>query len=349
MDETPSDPVAPPGSDGPVSLDAIPSRSADLLTVLDTDRTVQYQSPSIKRLFGYGQDELGGQSVVDYVHPDDRQRVADSFRTLVTTDERTVESVEYRHETADGTYLWVESVGSSAPTPEGYYVLNTRDISRRKQCEQELRDANDRLEEHIRFVSHDLRNPLSIARGHLELATEDPTSEHHGLIAEALDRMDTLIGRLLADTEGEALTVDSQPVDLTDLSETCWQHVSTGESTLDATVDQPIRADRFRCKRLLENLFRNAIEHNDGTVRITIGALDDGFYIADNGSGIPDDDQEQVFESGYTTADTGTGFGLEIVSHVVDAHGWEIDLTESSAGGVRFEITDVELAAADSG
>jgi len=343
MDETPSESTPSPDSDAAVSLSAIPLHSTDLLTVLDTDGTVQYQSPSVTQLFGYEQRELVGESVDDYIHPKDRQRVVDSFRTLATTDERTVESVEYRHQMADGTYLWVESVGASNPTPAGYYVINTRDISAQKQREQELTAANERLEQFTRFVSHDLRNPLTIAQGYLDLAEEDAPSDHHETVADALDRMETLIGRLLADAQGEGLSVEQQSVDLTTLSETCWQNVSSGESTLEATVDQPITADQFRLRQLFENLFRNAIEHNDGEVRISVGELENGFYIADNGCGIPDAERERVFNTGYTTAETGTGFGLEIVSHVVDAHDWNITITESAAGGVRFDITGVEF------
>lgn len=346
MDETQSDASASAESDAAVSLDTLPLHSTDLLTVLDTDGTVRYQTPSIGQLLGYDQTELRGESLLGYIHPEDRQHVVDAFRTIVAADDRTAESVEYRHETADETYQWVESVGASTPTPEGYYVINTRDISTQKRREQELEAANARLEQFTRFVSHDLRNPLTIAQGYLDLAEEDAPSEHHETAAAALDRMETLIGRLLADAQGEGLTVDRQPVDLTALCETCWQHVSSGASTLEARVDQPIRADRFRLKRLLENCFQNAVEHNDGAVRISVGALDDGFYIADDGVGLGDADREQLFDTGYTTAETGTGFGLEIVSHVVDAHDWEITVTESDAGGVRFEITGVRFTTA---
>ena len=348
MDNPQSESTAPPESDPSVSLDTLPLHSTDLLTVLDTDGTVQYESPSVTRLFGYDQGKLVGQSLADYIHPDDRQRGIESFQRLVEADDRTVESVEYRHEMADGTYLWVESVGASTPTPEGYYVINTRDISAQKRREQELEAATERLEQFTRFVSHDLQSPLTVARGNLTLAARDTDSEHHEAIGDALDRMEMLIDRLLADAHDEELTVNRQPVDLSTLCETCWQHVETEESELDATIDQSIKADRFRLKQLLENCFSNAVKHNDDPVRISVGELDDGFYIADDGSGITDADREQVFETGYTTAETGSGFGLEIVSHVADAHDWEVDLAESSAGGARFEITDVEFAAAES-
>jgi len=348
MDESRSDSAALSESDAAVSLDTLPLFSTDPLTVLDTDGTVQYETPSITQLFGYDQAELRGESLVDYVHPEDRQHVAETFRTIVAADDRTVESVEYRHETADGTYLWVESVGASDPTPEGYYVINTRDISAQKRREQELEAANDRLEQFTRFVSHDLRSPLTTARGYLALAAEDADSEHHEKVDDALDRMESLIERLLADAHDGCPTVDRQPVDLAALCEACWEHVTAEASTLDATVDQSINADRFRLKQLLENCFKNAIEHNDGAVRISVGEIDDGFYIADNGCGITDVERERMFETGYTTAETGTGFGLEIVSHVVDAHDWDLTTTESTAGGLRLEITDVQFATASS-
>jgi signal transduction histidine kinase len=72
--------------------------------------------------------------------------------------------------------------------------------------------------------------------------------------------------------------------------------------------------------------------------------LDDGFYVADDGPGIPPDDHEEVFTTGYTTAVEGTGFGLRIVEQVAEAHGWDVDVTDGSAGGARFEITTVEFA-----
>ena len=77
---------------------------------------------------------------------------------------------------------------------------------------------------------------------------------------------------------------------------------------------------------------------------IRIGSLTDGFFIEDDGPGIPPEKRDQVFESGYSTAVEGTGFGLSIVQHVVESHGWTIQVTESAEGSARFEISGVELA-----
>ena len=94
------------------------------------------------------------------------------------------------------------------------------------------------------------------------------------------------------------------------------------------------------------NPFRNAIEHGGSDVALEVGALPDhrGFYVEDTGPGIPKEDQKQVLEPGYTTADDGTGFGLAIVKEIVEAHGWEIRVTDGTDGGACFEISGVRFA-----
>jgi len=81
-------------------------------------------------------------------------------------------------------------------------------------------------------------------------------------------------------------------------------------------------------------------ETTDLTVRV--GTLPGGFYIEDDGQGISESEREAIFEPGYTTHDEGTGYGLEIVRTVAEAHGWEINVTDAAEGGARFEITGVE-------
>jgi len=79
-------------------------------------------------------------------------------------------------------------------------------------------------------------------------------------------------------------------------------------------------------------------------VTITVGELRDGFYVEDDGPGIPADERDHVFDAGYSTADEGTGFRLSIVKQVADAHGWTIRVTEGTGGGARFEVTGVAFA-----
>jgi len=216
-------------------------------------------------------------------------------------------------------------------------VSQTQQLQARKKA---LTRQNKRLEEFTSVVSHDIRNPLSIAAGNLELAIEDCDNEHLERVKRAHNRMETLVDDLLTLAQEGATTADVTTVSLAELSESCWQNVETSTTTLNVTTDSMISADRNRLKQLFENLFRNAVEHGGDTV--TVGTLEDGFYVSDNGSGIPMDERDQVFKFGHSTSDSGTGFGLKIVKEIVETHSWEISVTEGGNGGARFEIENVE-------
>jgi K+-sensing histidine kinase KdpD len=209
--------------------------------------------------------------------------------------------------------------------------------------EQDLQRQNEQLDEFASVVSHDLRNPLRVAESRLELAQAECDSTHLDAVDRAHDRMDALIEDLLAlAREGQRVN-EIEPVDVAALTEECWDTVATADATIKTEIDRRIRADRSRLKQLLENLYRNVIEHGGDDVTVTVGTVDDGFYVKDNGPGIPEDDREDVFEAGYSTATDGTGFGLSIVKQIVEAHEWTITVTEGAAGGARFEITGLEF------
>mgnify|MGYP000631001913 CR=1 FL=1 len=232
--------------------------------------------------------------------------------------------------------LLASNVATALDQIEGTEQLRTR--------ERNLERQNQRLEEFASVVSHDLRNPLNVAHGRLELVRKECDSEQFEAIDRALRRMDDLIDSLLMlAREGERVS-ETEPVNLSDLTESCWQNVETANATIRTDVDANIQADRSRLAQLLENLIRNAVEHGGQNVTISIGTLTDGFYVEDDGSGIPEDENPDVFEAGYSTDDDGTGFGLSIVKQVADAHGWDIQLTSSSDGGARFDITGVRFS-----
>jgi PAS domain S-box-containing protein len=222
----------------------------------------------------------------------------------------------------------------------GFYI--SQDITEQREREAELERQNERLQEFASVVSHDLRNPLNIIAGRLELAKGDCDSEHLIEAEAALDRCQTLVDDLLTlAREGQGVA-ETEPVHLADVLDGCWTTVEPGEAMLRHDVDCTIQADRSRLQQLLENLFRNAIDHAGPEVTVEVGQLEDGFYIADNGPGIPDDIRDEVFQSAYSTVEDNTGFGLAIVKEIVSAHGWDITIEERASGGARFEITGVE-------
>jgi PAS domain S-box-containing protein len=209
---------------------------------------------------------------------------------------------------------------------------------------KELEEQNSRLNEFASIVSHDLRNPLMLAEGSLDLARNEQDSEHLRDVSKAHDRMQTLIDDLLKSAREGGQLNRKVPINLDQLAEDCWRNVGTSEGTLKVKSTQKLLADPSRLRQLFENLYRNAIEHTSSDVIISVGEHSDGFYVEDDGQGIPEEDYKSVFEAGYSTSEDGSGLGLDIVEQVVDAHGWDICLTEGSDGGARFEIHDVEFA-----
>ncbi|WP_336002328.1 PAS domain S-box protein [Halorientalis halophila] len=296
---------------------------------------------------GYEPAELVGEHVSIIMDDDDVAAGEREIRGLLADDDRLKASFEMETITKDGRRVPNENHIALLPMEDGEFrgtVGVLRDITDGKQRERELRRQNERLERLVGVVSHDLRNPLNVAESRLAFAREECDNEHLDHVAESHQRMETLIDDLLTLARTGERASDVGPVDLGAVAEACREAVESDAATLHVETDRTVVADEGRLARLLENLYRNAVEHGGDAVTVTVGALEDGFFVADDGPGIPPDERDAVFRSGYTTAEDGTGFGLSIVEEIATAHGWEIAVAESDEGGTRFEITGVEFA-----
>ncbi len=218
---------------------------------------------------------------------------------------------------------------------------------KRLSAEETIRRERDRLEEFASLLSHDLRNPLQVAKGRMELIGREGYNEDHlDPIIRALNRMERLIEDMLTlAREGDAVG-ETETISLVSLATQAWANVATDAASIEVETDLHLDADRSRLGQVLENLYRNAIEHGGDTVTVRVGPLDDGngIYIEDTGPGIPAAEREDVFDSGYTTHQEGNGFGLAIVRRIVEAHGWTITITDGTNSGARFEISGIQSA-----
>ena len=248
-------------------------------------------------------------------------------------------------EAFDDSDLAVARIWAATVTMVLVRIERERQLRRR---EAEVARERDRLEEFASLVSHDLRSPLNVAAGNLEIVTDRLAGEsidvaELGAVERSLDRMDALIEDLLALARQGAGIDEAEPVGLADLVAECWETVDTESATLAVETDAVVAADRSRLRQALENLFVNAVTHAGPDVTVTVGELDGGFYVADDGPGIGPEDREAVFEAGVTSNPEGTGFGLKIVAEVAEAHGWTVEVVESEGGGARFEFRGVEF------
>ncbi len=238
---------------------------------------------------------------------------------------------------------------------------------------KELERQVERLEEFASVVSHDLRSPLTVAKGHIELirAEYDLDGNHLAHIEFAHDRMSEIIEDSLTLARGGNEVAEKEPVELESVASRAWQTVGGGDGL--ELAEMTVSADPDRLQRILENLFRNSFDHAGGDsqpsledpveaeaqlpdgsgqttenvdVNVSVGPLsgeETGFYVEDDGPGIPPEDRDEVFEAGVSGAEMGSGLGLAIVRRVAEAHGWSVSVTEGSEGGARFEFhTDPE-------
>ena len=339
--------------------------SSDVVLVLDATGHIEYASPSVEHVLGYDPDTLAdgtafedllvaeGSAAGDADPGTDApseaaatwRRVLDGFGADPATTDRI--RFEVRVRTAGGEVRTIEAIAryfADDPAVDGI-VINARDTTERKRRERELERQNERLDRFASFVSHDLRNPLNVAMGRLDLAIETGDDEHLRTVREQHDRMSTMIEDLLTMARDGRDVEEPDPVDLDDAAAEAWYTVETGDASLVADTDTTILADGSRLANLFENLYRNAIEHgaaaDDPPITVRVEPTSDGFAVADDGVGIPADIRETVTESGYTTRDGNTGYGLAIVDEIATAHGWELTVTESDAGGARFEFAGV--------
>jgi signal transduction histidine kinase len=252
----------------------------------------------------------------------------------------------------------VTTLADDAGRPTGHAVVlhdvtdregRKRRIEELARAREQLRRKNERLDEFASVVSHDLRNPLTVARGFTQTARQDDDVSKLDRVEDAHERMDRMLEELLALARAGFDRGDAEPVDLSKLARDAWRTVDTPAMELVVEPDAPtVPGDEATLRQALENLFRNAAEHavpDDPApataVTVTVGGLPDGFYVADDGPGIPAEEREQVFEHGFTTSGDGTGFGLSIVQQVFEAHNWTVRVAEGSDGGARFEVRDV--------
>ncbi|MEZ3117202.1 sensor histidine kinase [Halobaculum sp. MBLA0147] len=230
-------------------------------------------------------------------------------------------------------------------------VLVARDVTELRDQRERLRRRNGRLEAFTAIVCHDLKNPLNTAQGYLGLVESrlaesgagDAVADEIETLQHALDRMEEISQGVLALAHHEDVTVETERVAVAELAEECWELAGSDAGSLIVRESVAVEADPRSLRHVFENLFANSVTHAGRDATVTVGPTADGtgFYVADDGPGIPPTERERVFEPGTTDGD-GDGIGLVVVETVAAAHDWDVSVGESVDGGARFEFTGVE-------
>ncbi|WP_193309490.1 HAMP domain-containing sensor histidine kinase [Halorubrum halophilum] len=354
----------------PTYAESIVAALGDGAYVLDTDRNRVFVNDRLREVTGFDEAVLHGkhpERIVAEGHWD--EAAGDRFRAAterVLAGESDDERVQLTTRLADGSTITSETRltpltadgvrdgnekgaddGNDATPDEICGVIGViRDVTDRVERERELSRLNERLERLAAFLSHDLKNPLSVARGYVELTRDTGDVDRLDPADEALERMEALIDEaLVLVRDPSAIDVTLEPVDLDALATSCWESGDAGTPPADATLvvedAGPVTADRALLRRAVGNLLKNAFDHAGDAPTIRVGVDDRGLYVADDGPGIAAADLDEITEFGVSK-DGGTGIGLAIVDRVAAAHGWELVVGESDAGGFRATLVGAE-------
>jgi PAS domain S-box-containing protein len=342
--------------------------SSDIITVVNTDGTIDFASPSVKRTLGYQPDQLKGMLVSDYIHPENMATLTSIIKRInsqngnrrkgtaeplssSTNDPIFKEEFRFRH--AEDGWVYLEVIGSIIEISElpRAVVLNARDITDRKRIEQELIQAKTKAEEMNRLkstflsnVSHEIRTPLTGILGFASILESELEGDQL-FMAESITKsgqrllqtMESVID--LAMIESNKIDVEFEHVVLSDQVQQTIR-LLTGlayEKNLRMKVvaknePETIMTDPRLLGQILNNIVGNAIKFTDsGSVTITIDQI---FVHSDNGAG------RRSFAV-ISVKDTGVGIKPEFIPHIFD------EFKQESSGNTRkYEGTGIGLSIA---
>jgi two-component system cell cycle sensor histidine kinase/response regulator CckA len=342
--------------------------ASDIITILAGDGTIHYESPSVERFLGYKPEELLGKNILDYVHPEDLPAVSAIFAGDA---QPTASAFEFRFRHRDESWHMLEAVCKTiVDEGENGLVLNSRDISERRQLEAQLLQAQ-KMEAVGRLaggVAHDFNNLLTAITGYSELMLRrlpagDPLRRHAEEIRKSGNRAAALTSQLLAFSRKQVM--QPKMLDLNSVISEMEKMLRRliGEdielATMLASGLWKVKADPGQLEQVIMNLVVNARDAMREVGRLTIetsnieldeedarwhAGITPGRYVMlvvnDTGSGMDQQTRERVFEPFFTTKEVGkgTGLGLSTVYGIVKQSGGYIFVYSEPGKGATFKI-----------
>ena len=356
---------------------ALIENADDLITVLDEDGGIRYESPSVTRTLGYHPGALLGTALYDVVHPDDVEAVRDAIARVVREPQASI-AVEFRFRRADGSWRDLEARGTNLlahPTVRGI-VANSRDVTDRKAAEAalaartaELKRSNAELEQFAYVASHDLQEPLRKIQafgGRLVDRHGDAIGEqgrdYLARMQSAASRMQQLITDLLAFSRVTSKARPFAPVDLGQVAREVLGDLQARVETSGGSVElgalPVVHADPTQMRQLLQNLIGNALKFRrpDAPPHVALSAAVPRaspaagtaaplveLRVSDNGIGFDEKYLDRIFNPfqrlhGRTDYE-GTGMGLAICRKIAERHGGAITARSRDGEGATFLVT----------
>lgn len=333
----------------------ISENMTDLVTQHDFEGRITFVSNSVSDWLGYQVDQLPSLDPFYYFHPDDVHHIKQNAIDKLQAGEASI-TINYRLRHANGNYLWVESLTKYVYDDQNNIIaiqVSTRNITERKQAEEDIRSALEKEKElrdlKSRFIvmaSHEFRTPLATIQSSLDLLehywgdgthpNSDKTAKHFERIRIEIKRVTDLMNDilLLGKLEAGRAQLKIESTDLIELvNELIEENFTQTEDGRIPVFDysgfpKPIYLDQQLIRHALSNLIANALKFSRGksTPIIKLNYLKNKVRISvtDFGIGIPRNEKNRIFETFYrgsnTTEFQGTGLGLVITQEFVEMH-----------------------------
>ncbi|HKT68963.1 MAG TPA: PAS domain S-box protein [Terriglobales bacterium] len=326
--------------------------SSDIITILEADGAIRYQSPSIERILGFSPEELLERNAFDLVHPDDRARVMAIFQEHLPV-HGSIAPIELRFRHKDGSWRTLEATGNNLLHEPGVagIVVNSRDITERKRTEDVLH-ATEKLATTGRLaaaIAHEINNPLEGVTNLLYLLENHPSLDasarrYARMAQEEVARVARIARQTLAFYREPTVpvAVDVSEV-LGGLLELYAHKLQTLKVKLEKRLETtaPITASPGEIRQVLSNLVGNALDAvpEGGAIKVHVFPSRDWRHpwqegvrisIADSGHGIRREHLASIFDPFFTTkGEKGTGLGLWVSYGIVQKYGGTIHVHSS--------------------
>lgn len=338
----------------------------DIISLLDVNGTVLYESDSIKNVLGYNATELVGQNIFMYVHPDDIRHVTSAFSGALINS-GVAAPVQFRIKMKNGEYKFVESQGNNQLNNSAIraVIVTTRDISDRKKVEEairqknlELEKTNNEIDQFVYSTSHDLRAPLLSVLGLIDLCEDtgqnNPELAHlYEMMRTSINRIDQVIKSIIDYSRNARIDSVIEEVQVKPVIESLIENVKhiSGSQGINFEVEVvnpiPFVGDRLRLTTIVNNLLSNAIKfqrEEEKNKKVVIRFINGGplstLEVEDNGEGIPPEKLNEVFKMffRYSTKSVGSGLGLYICKEMVEKLNGKMTVSSTLGKGTVFKV-----------